>query len=217
MMTRLLRPALLAALIGAPLALPLSPLAAVDAPASSDDLAAVSKAIRAISTLQAAFTQTDRNGNVLSGTMKLKQPGHIRFDYGDGAEMLIVAQGGSLYFIDYEVNQVQRWPIRNSPLGALLNPQRDLARYGKIVPSDDPRVISIDVRDPQHPEYGRINMVFTRDATKPGGLLLYGWVALDAQGNRTSIRLINPVYGSTIPASAFDWKDPRPSRVGPRR
>ncbi len=38
---------------------------------------------------------------------------------------LIVADGSSLYFIDYQVRQVQRWPIGNSPLAVLLNPKRD--------------------------------------------------------------------------------------------
>ena len=45
----------------------------------------------------------------------------MRFDYGRGSDMLIVADGNSLNMIDYSVKQVQRWPIGNSPLGALLD------------------------------------------------------------------------------------------------
>ncbi len=212
-----------ALIIGAALALPLAtlaPLAIAPAHAADSgdaaDLAAVNRTIRAITTLRADFTQTDRNGGVSSGKLLLKQPGHIRFDYGTDKDLLIVADGKSLYMIDYQVSQQERWPIRNSPLGALLDPKRDLTRYGKVMPSGDPRVVTVDVRDPDHPEYGVLNLVFMRKAGTAAGLDLYGWVARDAQGNQTTIRLTNAVYGAPIADSAFRWRDPRPNRVGPR-
>jgi len=194
-------------------ALPLGAAVVAPLPAQSqaqDDLAAVNRAIRSITTLKARFTQTDRNGQVQMGRMLLKQPGKIRFQY-DGSGLLIVSDGKSLYFIDYDVRQQQRWPIRNSPLGALLDPSRDLARYGTLVQTGDARVVSVDVRDLEHPEYGVINLVFTRKAAAPGGLELYGWVAKDAQGNRTSLRLTDLVYGEAIPDRSFTWRDPRPN------
>ena len=189
-----------------------APAVAQSTPAG--DLATVSKAIRGISTLSGNFTQTDRSGQVQSGKLLWKQPGKIRFDYGAG-DLLIVADGSSLYMVDYQVAQVQRWPIRNSPLGALLDPSRDITRFGKLVDTGDPRVVSVEVRDPQRPEYGVINLIFTRKPSAPGGLELYGWVALDAQGNRTNIRLTNLAYGKAIADSAFRWRDPRGTR-GPR-
>lgn len=203
-------------LLGAAAPLALSTLAPAPALAQGqDDVATVARAIRAITTLKANFQQTDATGQVQSGTLLLKQPGHIRFDYR-GGDLLVVADGKSLYFIDYEVGQQSRWPIRNSPLGALLDPGRDLTRYGKIMPSGDPRLISIEVRDPAHPEYGVLTLVFTRKDGAPGGLEMAGWVTKDAQGNRTTIRLSSIAYGVSIPASAFTWRDPRPNMRGPR-
>ena len=79
-------------------------------------------ALRAISTLQADFVQTDRNGQRVKGVLTLKQPGKIRFEYEKGVNMLLVADGKALTVVDYDVKQVQRWPIKNSPLGALLTP-----------------------------------------------------------------------------------------------
>ena len=207
--------------LGAAFALPLAalaPLASSPARAqdAAGDLAAVNRSIRGTTALSANFTQTDRNGQVQSGKLLWKQPGLIRFDYGAG-DLLIVADGRSLYMVDYQVRQVQRWPIRNSPLGALLDPNRDLAKYGKLAPTGDPNVVSVAVRDPAHPEYGVISLIFTRAASAPGGLELYGWIAKDAQGNRTNIRLTNLAYGASIADSAFKWRDPRPNRVGPSR
>jgi len=112
--------------------------------------------------------------------------------------------------IDYEVRQVQRWPIGNSPLGALLDPNKDLSKYGKVVPTGDPSILSVEARDPKRPEYGTITMIFRRDAASPAGLQLYGWVALDSQNNRTAIRLSNQRYGVPVADSAFRWTDPRP-------
>lgn len=166
-------------------------------------------ALRAISSLQADFVQTDRNGQRLSGVITLQRPGKIRFQYQPGVPLLIVSDGAALTLIDYEVRQVQRWPIRNSPLGALLDPGKDVARYATLNPTGHPDVISLEVRDPRHPEYGTITMIMLRKASAPGGLELNSWVSLDSQNKRTTVRLSNQRYGIAVPANMFRWNDPR--------
>lgn len=197
-------------------ALALSPVllaTSAAAPAqSSNDLSAVVAHMQAVSTMTANFTQTDRSGKAVSGKLLLKRPGHIRFEYQKGVPMLIVADGKALTLIDYEVKQVQRWPIKNSPLAALLDPGKDLSRFGKRVATTDPNVVSVEVRDPKRPEYGTITMVFVKQAGAPGGLTLNGWVALDSKNNRTSIRLSGVKFNTAIAKSSFTWKDPRPTR-----
>ncbi|WP_120716712.1 LolA family protein [Tsuneonella amylolytica] len=205
-----LRAAIAGALaVGAPAALLTLP--AAPATAAAGDLDAAVTALRGISTMKADFTQTDRKGQTLSGVLTLKRPGKIRFEYGKGANMLVVSNGKSLYLVDYEVNQVQRWPIGNSPLGALLDPSRDVKKYGKLIPSGSDNVVSVEVRDSKHPEYGVITMIFVKNASAPGGLQLTNWVALDAQNGRTTVRLSNQRYGVAVADSAFTFKDPRRS------
>lgn len=186
----------------------LAPAAPVAAAAEAELSQAVS-ALRAISTLKADFIQTDRVGQRVGGVLTMKMPGKLRFEYEKSANMLIVANGSSLNMIDYEVAQVQRWPIKNSPLGALLDPKRDLAQYGKLQPTANPNVVSIEVRDPKRPEYGMITLIFVKKAGAPGGLELVSWVALDSQNQRTTIRLSNHRYGVAVPDSTFRFKDPR--------
>ena len=196
----------LLALLPLPLAIAVAaPLAAQ----ATGDLATVQQHLKALTTMTADFTQTDRNGRVLTGTLTMKQPGKIRFQYQKDVPLLIVAEGGALTFVDYRVKQVQRWPIRNSPLGVLLDPSRDLARFAHLVPGADPRVVSVEASDPKHPECGRITLIFARDAAGPAGLVLQGWVALDSQNNRTSVRLAHQQFGAAINDSAFAWNDPR--------
>ncbi len=191
--------------------LPLAALVAA-APAAAQgnaDLAAVQKSIAGLGSMTAAFSQTDRNGQVLTGTLTLKKPGKIRFQYQKGVPLLIVGDGKALTFIDYSVRQVQRWPIGNSPLGVLLDPTRDISKYATVVPSSNPGVLSVEAYDARHPEYGRITLVFARRADAPGGLMLQGWAALDSQGNRTTIRLTDQRFNVPVADSTFRWTDPR--------
>ncbi|WP_174280050.1 LolA family protein [Sphingomonas bacterium] len=193
---------------------------AVAAPAApsarAGDLQLVQAHLRGLTTMTADFSQIDRNGQTLTGTFTLKQPGRIRFQYQKGVPLLIVADGGALTFVDYQVKQVQRWPVRNSPLGVLIDPGRDIGRYAKLSSGTDPRLLAVDANDPAHPEYGRITLVFARGGAGPAGLALQGWVALDSQNNRTTVRLTNQRFGVAVAANAFAWTDPRPHVAGPR-
>jgi len=197
-----------------PLALPAAATAQQAPSAGSAELAQVASYIKAVTSLTASFTQTDRNGQTLTGQLTLKQPGKIRFQYQKDVPLLIVGDGKSLTMIDYEVRQVQRWPIKSSPLGALIDPSRDFTKFSKVIQTGDSSLLSIEARDPKRPEFGTITLVFKRLPSAPGGLNLYGWVARDAQGNRTAVRLSGQQYNAAVADSAFRWRDPRPQ--GPR-
>lgn len=194
-----------------PLALA-APMLLAAAPVTGD-LATVQAHLVATQSLTADFTQTDRQGQVLGGKLTLKQPGKIRFQYGNNVPMLIVADGKTLFFVDYSVKQVSPWPIAKSPLAVFLDPARNVARYTKLMPSTDPRIVSVQAWDKNRPEYGRINLIFARDGAAPGGLMLTGWVALDAQGNRTTVRLSNQRYNGAVGDEAFLWDDPRKKKA----
>ena len=54
--------------------------------------------------MTADFVQTDSRGRSAAGTMQLKRPGKVRFQYGSG-DLLLVANGRTLTFLDYQVGQ----------------------------------------------------------------------------------------------------------------
>lgn len=188
------------------IALLAAPLIAAATP--TDGLPLVKAHLAAVESMTADFVQTDRTGKSLSGVLTLKKPGKIRFQYQKGVPILVVADGKSLWFLDYQVGQKQRWPIANAPLGVLLDPTKDATRYAKVIPGGDPRVISVEANDPKHPEYGKITMIFARMNGAPGGLTLQGWVALDAQNNRTLVRLSNQKFNIAIADNAFRFNEP---------
>ena len=181
--------------------------------ASSGDLTLVQKHLQSVESMTANFTQSDRSGKVLAGVLTLKKPGRIRFQYEKGVPILIVGDGKALWFLDYSVGQKQRWPIGGSPLGILLDPSRDMSKVATVVQTDNPGIVAVDAADPKHPEYGRISMVFARNAAAPGGLMLQGWVALDSQNNRTTIRLSSQRFNMPVNDRTFQWRDPTPGNV----
>ncbi|WP_230292085.1 outer-membrane lipoprotein carrier protein LolA [Croceicoccus sp. Ery5] len=204
----------------AALALPVAPAIASSGSANSsaasssaqaqDDLARAVAALRAIKTMSADFVQVDRNGQQLTGKMVLKRPGKIRFEYQKDVPVLIVSDGSRLTMLDYEVRQKQVWPISNSPLGALLDPDKDVMRYGRLMPVRHPDLISVQVKDPKHPEYGTITLIFNKNASAPGGLELESWVSVDSQNKITKIFLDNQRYGIPVSDGTFAFKDVRP-------
>lgn len=188
--------------------------AASPAPAAAQTgLAQVQAHLRAVSTMTAAFSQTDRRGQTLRGTMSIKRPGRVRFDYGRGADMLIVGDGRALIFHDASVNQTSRWPINDSPLSVLLNPSQDLSRFSRVL-RDDAQVLMIEARDPRRREFGTITIAFAKAAGAPAGLILQGWTALDAQNNRTTVRLSGQRFNVPVADGLFRFVPPR--RGGPR-
>jgi outer membrane lipoprotein-sorting protein len=192
------------ALFAAPLTVLPAPVAAQ---APQNGLAQVQTHLRTVETMTANFTQTDRRGRTLSGTLTVKRPGRIRFDY-QGANILIVGDGRSLAFVDYDVRQVQRWPINDSPLSVLLDPTQDLSRFGRII-RDDAQVLMVEARDRRRREFGTITLAFARVPSAPAGLILQGWNMIDAQNNRTAVRLSGQRFNQPVADSAFTWSDPR--------
>lgn len=198
------------AILSARLAAPAAAIALLAAPAAAatGDLAKVEAHLNAAQSMTANFVQTDSKNRQLIGTLSLKRPGRIRFEYGRGANMLLVGNGKTLTFVDYEVGQKSSWAIAKSPLSVLLSGNPDLERIARVVPNSDPRVLIVRARDARRPEFGTLILGFIRSPAAPGGLLLQGWTAVDAQNKRTKVTLTNQRYNVAVPESAFRYREP---------
>lgn len=184
-------------------------LIAVAAPAiaaDSPDMGRLKAHITTVQTMTANFVQTDARGRSAAGTLQMKRPGKIRFQYGSG-DLLLVADGRTLTMVDYQVGQKSSWPLNRTPLGVLLSGSPNLKGRAQVVPSDNPQVVSVRARDPS--QYGSLTLVFLRSASAPGGLQLYGWTAIDAQNRRTTVKLSNVRYNVAVPESAFSYAQPK--------
>jgi outer membrane lipoprotein-sorting protein len=182
--------------------------AAPAAAAESPDMAKLRAHISSVQTMTARFTQIDPKGRSSSGTMQMKRPGKVRFQYGSG-DLLLVADGKNLYVLDYQVGQKSSLPLGRTPLGVLLSGSPDLKGRAQIVPSGDSRIVTVRARDPA--QYGSLTLIFMRNASAPGGLQLYGWTALDGQNRRTTVRISDARYNVAVPESAFTFREPKKS------
>ena len=68
--------------------------------------AEVEKYINSIRTLKARFVQSNPNGSVVQGTLYVRRPGRMRFEYDAPSQLKIVADG----------YQVTMWDIANERL-----------------------------------------------------------------------------------------------------
>ncbi len=65
-------------------------------------------------------------------------------------------------------------------------------------------MLLVQAKDPKHPEYGIITIAFTKRPSAPAGLMLEGWTVIDAQNNRSTVRLSDqqfnvPNFGQSVP------------------
>jgi outer membrane lipoprotein-sorting protein len=181
---------------------------AAPAVAANPDLAKVEAHLGQVQSMTANFRQTDGKNRVATGTIQLKRPGRIRFDYA-GDDLLLVGNNGRLTFVDYQVGQKSSWELNKTPLGILLSPNPDIGRIAKVIPSKDPRVLIVQARDARRPEFGTLLLAFVRSPGAPGGLRLEGWTALDAQNKKTTVKLDNQRYNVAVPDSAFTFAEPK--------
>lgn len=179
----------------------------------ADTLSKIEQSLNSIQSLKADFIQRAPDGSVAEGVLYLERPGKLRFDFGEDAPFLVVSNGSLLTFVDYEVKQVSRWPIKKTPLGILVD--KEIKFDSKIEVPDIIRfagLVKVPVIDPKRQEYGYIILIFEESTME-----LRAWESVDAQGYTTRVALINPEYNIEIDKKQFTFKDPRPRRHGPRR
>jgi outer membrane lipoprotein-sorting protein len=176
------------------------------AAAPSPDLARLKAHLSDVQTMTASFTQTNAKGQVDSGTLQMKRPGRIRFEYS-GGDLLLVANGKTLTFLDYSVGQKSSWPLGRTPLGPLLSASPDFNGKAEILPSTDSRVVVARARNAG--QYGQLTLAFLRTPSAPGGLQLYGWTAVDPQNHRTTVKLSNVRFNVAVSDAAFTYAEPK--------
>ncbi len=173
----------------------------------------IEKHLNSIHSMKSAFIQRAPDGTTMEGTLYMERPGKLRFDFGKDAPFLLVSNGHLLTFVDYDVKQVSRWPIKKTPLGILVDKE---IKFDKSVEIPDiirfAGLIKLPVIDPKRREYGYIVLIFEEST-----LDLRAWESVDAQGYVTRVALVNPEYNIAIDKKRFTYRDPRPKRHGPRR
>jgi outer membrane lipoprotein-sorting protein len=160
-------------------------LTALPAFAEQIPLSRLSTYLQDLKTAQAAFTQISDDGTIMTGQLMLKRPWKIRFEY-DQDDTLVLAEARAVAIFDPRGNpQPETYPLGKTPLKLILDRNIDLGRANMVVGhSYDGTSTSVLAQDPEHPEYGTIELVFTDNPVQ-----LRQWVVRDEGGSATTVVL----------------------------
>jgi outer membrane lipoprotein-sorting protein len=183
----------------------LAPLAfalfALPAQAEKISLADLSAYLNKLTTVQADFSQVNADGTISTGIIKIRRPGRVRFEYAPPDDSLVMAGGGQVAVFDAKSNQPpEQYPLSRTPLGLILAENVDLGRANMVVGhTESENTTRVMAQDPEHPEYGSIELVFTANPTE-----LRQWIITDDSGSQTTVILGELTKGVTFPPSTFN-------------
>ncbi len=180
---------------------PLLLLLPLPAAAEKLSLATLSKYLNGLTTVEADFTQVNSDGTISTGKIYIKRPGRVRFEYGPPDRSLVIAGSNTVAIFDSKSNQPpEQYPLKRTPLNLILAQNIDLARAKMVVGHvEDGTSTRLRAQDPEHPEYGSIEMVFTADPVE-----LRQWIITDDLGAQTTVILGEMKKGGTLGARLFD-------------
>jgi len=160
----------------------------------------ISAFLNDLTTARGSFTQINPDGTISTGTLYIKRPGRIRFEYDPPDPALVLAGGGAVAIFDGKSNEPpQQFPLRRTPLAVILRRNVDLSQDNMITDhrSDDVTT-TITAQDPKHPDIGYIELVFTADPVE-----LRQWVITDQNGGKTTVILGDMERGIRLKAALF--------------
>ncbi|MEM1073802.1 MAG: outer membrane lipoprotein carrier protein LolA [Pseudomonadota bacterium] len=164
-------------------------------------LADLSAYLNQIETLSTDFTQTNDDGSVSTGTLYIRRPGRMRFEYDPPLDALVIAGAGAVVIFDGKSNQPpETYPLNRTPLSLILKRNIDLTRARMVKDARfDGKSTTVTAFDPENPDSGVIRLRFTDNPTQ-----LRDWVIEDASGARTTVVLGDLQEGMNLPAQLFD-------------
>src|SRR5213596_1134392 len=85
--------------------------AAIGGAHAQTGVAEVERYVNSIRTLQARFVQSNPNGSVVQGTLYVRRPGRMRFQYDPPSQLKVVADGTQVTMWDPASKDFGQWPI----------------------------------------------------------------------------------------------------------
>lgn len=174
---------------------------AMPAAAQQLSLAEVSGYLNGLQTATGGFTQINGDGTISTGQIYIKRPGRIRFEYDPPENSLVIAGGGSVAIFDPRSNAgPDRYPLNQTPLSIILARDVDLTRARMVTGhTSDGTTTTVTAQDPDRPEYGSIQMVYTGNPVE-----LRQWIVTDDTGAQTTVILNDLERGGSLGDRLFN-------------
>jgi outer membrane lipoprotein-sorting protein len=152
-----------------------------------------------IRSLKARFVQSNPNGSVVQGTLYVRRPGRMRFEYDAPSQLKIVADGYQVTMWDNATRDFGQWPIGWTAASFLV--KDPLVLSGDLQVEKLERVngmLEATMSQTRKPQEGKL---IVRLAENP--LLLRGWTIIDNRGNRVTVSLSEMQSGLQLADSLF--------------
>ena len=169
---------------------------------STTDLMRIQKHLNSSKTVKARFLQVSSNGEYAEGQIFIQRPGRLRLVYDDPSPLLIIADGKHISFIDRKIDTATTLYLSMTPAGLIL--RESIGFFGKDIIvtsfSQTPGVVSIGLLNANEPDAGSIELVFSDQPIE-----LRKWTVTDAQGLKTTVSLLGPIFDVTLNPKLFKY------------
>jgi outer membrane lipoprotein-sorting protein len=182
--------------------------AVLPAAAEKLPLNAISSYLNAMKTAQGDFTQINDDGSISTGTIYIKRPGKVRFEYNAPDTGIVIAGSNTVVIYDKKSNQpAETYPLSKTPLSIILAANVNLGQARMVTGhSYDGTSTTVRAQDPEHPEYGNIELKFTGNPVE-----LRQWVINNGNGSQTTVVLGELETGVPLANSIFDVSGKAPA------
>jgi outer membrane lipoprotein-sorting protein len=153
-----------------------------------------------LDTLVADFMQTDAAGSVGYGKFFLKRPGKLRWQYEPPIPILIVANGSTMAYQDFELNQVSHVSTDSNLAAFLTRPKISMSDKDLVIEhvSREAGLLKLTLRQKGKENEGAMTLIFDESPMQ-----IRKMEVLDAIGKITSIAFSNPIFGQALPDNLF--------------
>lgn len=173
-------------------------------------VAEVERYFNGIRTLQARFVQSNPGGTVVQGTLSVRRPGRMRFEYDPPSQLKIVADGSQVTMWDIANRDFGQWPIGWTAASFLVREPLvlqggDLA-VEKVERADG--MLQLTMSQAKKPQEGK---VIVRLSENP--MVLRGWTIIDSRNQRVDVSLNGLQTGLQLADSLFRFDGPDASMI----
>jgi outer membrane lipoprotein-sorting protein len=167
------------------------------------------KYLNSIKSAKARFVQSNPNGSVVQGTLYLRRPGRMRFEYDPPSQLKIVADGYQVTLWDPATRDFGQWPIGWTAATFLVRENLSLSGDLRVEKIDRVNgLLEFTMSQTKKPQEGK---VIVRLAENP--LTLRGWTIIDNKGRPVTVSLNDLQTGVQIADSIFKNDGPDPSVI----
>ena len=165
--------------------------------------------VNSIRTMQARFVQRNPNGSMVQGTLYVRRPGRMRFQYDAPSQLKVVADGTQVTLWDPVTRDFGQWPIGWTAASFLVKEpfklSGDITVQGLQRTADGLQLTMVQTKKPQE------GQIIVRLADNPWALR--GWTIIDNRGNRVDVSLSNVQTGMQLADSLFKYDGPDAGQI----